>query len=131
MCRCRWIIFYILTLSFGVAILGAKVKLECRHRHTQDVLYSAEAITDETGSYKIFVANDQKENVCDTMLLSSPHSRCNRADPGRDRSRVVLTSNNGVVETDRYANNMGFTTVQPMSFCGQVMKQYELTEDDV
>lgn len=112
-------------------ILGVKVKLECRHRQTQEVLYSAVATTDRTGSYKIFVENDQKENICDTMLLSSPHRRCKLADPGRDRSRVVLTSNNGVVSNDRYANNMGFTVEEPMSYCAQLMQQYQLTEDEV
>lgn len=111
--------------------LDVKVKLECRHRHTQDVLYSAETTTDATGSYKIFVANDQKDNVCDTILVSSPHSRCKFADPGRDRSRVVLTGNNGVVDNDRYANNLGFTVEEPMSFCAQLMQQYQLTEDEV
>lgn len=65
------------------------------------------------------------------MLLSSPHRRCKLADPGRDRSRVVLTSNNGVVSNDRYANNMGFTVEEPMSYCAQLMQQYQLTEDEV
>ncbi|XP_021775274.1 major pollen allergen Lol p 11-like [Chenopodium quinoa] len=108
-----------------------KVKLECRHRHTQKVLYHAEATTDATGSYKIFVANDQKDNVCDTVLVSSPHANCKLADPGRDRSRVSLTSNSGEVSNDRFANNLGFTVEEPMSFCSQLMQQYELTEDEV
>ncbi|XP_057533177.1 major pollen allergen Lol p 11-like [Amaranthus tricolor] len=110
---------------------GAKVKLECRHRHTQNVLYSAEAVTDATGSYKIFVHNDQKDNVCDTILVSSPHKTCSIPDQGRDRSRVVLTSYNGVVSYDRYANNMGFMVNEPLSFCSQLMQQYQLTEDEV
>uniref|UniRef100_A0A803ME28 Uncharacterized protein n=1 Tax=Chenopodium quinoa TaxID=63459 RepID=A0A803ME28_CHEQI len=108
-----------------------KVKLECRHRHTQEVLYKAEATTDASGSYKIFVANDQKDNVCDTMLVSSPHANCKLADPGRDRSRVSLTSNSGEVSNERFANNLGFTVEEPMSFCSQLMQQYELTEDEV
>lgn len=111
--------------------LDVKVKLECRHRRTQGILYSADAKTDATGSYEIFVANDQKDNICDTMLVSSPHPRCKLADPGRDRSRVVLTSNNGVVSNERYANNLGFTVEEPMSFCAQLMQQYQLTEDEV
>ncbi|KAL2893897.1 Pollen-specific protein C13 [Bienertia sinuspersici] len=117
--------------SASTYLHGAKVKLECRQRQTQKVLYSAEATTDESGLYKIYVANDQKDNVCDTVLVSSPHSSCKLADPGRDRSRVVLTSFNGMVSNDRDANNMGFTMEHPMSYCGQLMKQYQLTDDEV
>ncbi|KAK9748962.1 hypothetical protein RND81_02G093200 [Saponaria officinalis] len=117
--------------SASTYLQDAKVKLECRHRYTQEVLYEAEAITDATGTYKIYVDKDQKNNVCDTMLVSSPHRQCKLADPGRDRSRVVLTSNNGIVSNDRYANNMGFLMDQPMNFCAQLMQQYVVNEDEV
>ncbi|XP_074272647.1 major pollen allergen Lol p 11-like [Silene latifolia] len=110
---------------------GAKVKLQCRERNTQKVLYEDDAVTDATGTYKIYVDKDQKNNVCDTILVSSPHRRCKLADPGRDRSRVTLTSNNGIVSSERYANNLGFWMAEPMSFCAKLMKQYELTEDEV
>ncbi|KAL9245155.1 hypothetical protein vseg_018837 [Gypsophila vaccaria] len=117
--------------SASTYLQGAKVKLECRDRYTQEVLYETEAVTDGTGTYKIYVDKDQKNNVCDTMLVSSPHRRCKLADPGRDRSRVVLTSNNGIVSNDRYANNMGFLMDQPLSFCAQLMQQYVVNEDEV
>ncbi|KAH9611456.1 hypothetical protein KSS87_009106 [Heliosperma pusillum] len=117
--------------SASTFLQGAKVKVQCRHRSTQEVLYEAEALTDDTGSYKIYVEKDQKNNVCDAMLVSSPHRRCKLADPGRDRSRVVLTSDNGIVSNDRYANNMGFLMDQPMNFCNQLMQQYVVNEDRV
>ncbi|KAK9757539.1 hypothetical protein RND81_01G169100 [Saponaria officinalis] len=110
---------------------GAKVKLECRERNTQEVLYKAEAVTDATGTYKIYVDKDQNKNVCDTILVSSPHRKCKFADPGRDRSRVILTSNNGIVSNDRFANNLGFWVDQPMGFCAKLMQQYEVNEDEV
>jgi len=117
--------------SASTYLQGAKVKLQCRQRHTQEILYEADAETDATGSYKIYVNKDQKNNVCDTMLVSSPHRFCKTADPGRDRSRVVLTGNNGIVSNDRYANNMGFLMDQPLSFCSQLMQQYAVNEDEV
>ncbi|KAL9247638.1 hypothetical protein vseg_021051 [Gypsophila vaccaria] len=115
----------------SIYLQGAKVKLECRDRNTQEVLYKAEAETDATGTYKIYVDEDQKKNICDTILVSSPHRRCKLADPGRDRSRVILTDNNGIVSNDRYANNLGFLVAQPMSFCAKLMQQYAVNQDEV
>ncbi|KAH9625884.1 hypothetical protein KSS87_003398 [Heliosperma pusillum] len=114
-----------------VRVRGAKVKLQCRQRNTQEVLFESEGVTDATGTYKIYVDKDQQNNVCDTILVSSPHRRCKLPDPGRDRSRVTLTSNNGIVSNERYSNNLGFWMAQPMSFCAKLMKQYELTEEGV
>lgn len=114
----------------SIYLHGAKVRLECRHRHTQEVLYKDEAITDETGTYTMHVKDDQRDRVCDTILVSSPHKTCASPDSGRDRSRVVLTSNNGMVSSERIANNMGFMMDQPMAFCSQLLKQYELDDQD-
>lgn len=110
---------------------GAKVRLECCQRHSNEVLYSAEAITDESGTFNIVVKEDQRDRVCDTMLVSSPDRKCALPDQGRDRSRVVLTSYNGMLSATRFANNMGFMVEEPMAYCAQLMQQYELTEDEV
>ncbi|KAJ8430420.1 hypothetical protein Cgig2_025847 [Carnegiea gigantea] len=113
----------------SIYLHGAKVRLECRHRHSQEVLYAAEATTDETGTYSIPVKQDQKDRVCETMLVKSSHSKCSSPDAGRDRSRVILTSYNGVVSYERFANNMGFMMDEPMAYCSQLLQQYELDDE--
>ncbi|XP_077224414.1 pollen-specific protein C13-like [Tasmannia lanceolata] len=110
-------------------IQGAKVRVECRNRETGKPTYSIEGVTDRTGMYKIPVAGDHENEICESVLVSSPESKCSTIMAGRERARVVLTHNNGVVSDTQYANNMGFQKDAPLSGCAQVLKQYQ--EDDV
>ncbi|KAL6984195.1 hypothetical protein U1Q18_017572 [Sarracenia purpurea var. burkii] len=109
---------------------GAKVRVECKDRETQTLLYSIDTTTDSTGTYKLAVKEDHEDQLCDAVLVSSPQSDCASADPGRDRARVILTRNNGIVSNNRFANAMGFMRDQPLSGCQQLLLQYELQESE-
>ncbi|XP_030453317.1 protein DOWNSTREAM OF FLC [Syzygium oleosum] len=106
-------------------IAGAKVKVECKDRTSMKPLYSQEATTDSTGTYKMFVSEDHLDQLCDAMLVSSPQPNCQKPAAGRDRARVILTRYNGIASDDRFANNMGFVIDQPLSGCAQVLQQYQ------
>ncbi|KAJ8619174.1 hypothetical protein MRB53_015360 [Persea americana] len=108
---------------------GARVRLECRERASGQMTYSVEGVTDRTGTYKIPVADDHENDICETVLVSSPQMECSTAVQGRDRARVVLTRNNGIASNNRYANNLGFEKDAPMIGCAKVMKQYQEYDD--
>ncbi|GAB4845068.1 hypothetical protein Ancab_038474 [Ancistrocladus abbreviatus] len=110
-------------------IAGAKVRVECKDRHTTELLHSAEGTTDKSGAFKIYIKEDQGERLCDAVLVSSPQKNCKSADPGRDRSRIVLTSNNGMMSKRRFANALGFVRDQPLAHCAQVLQQYHINDD--
>lgn len=104
--------------------------MECRDRKdTEKLLYSTEGTTDSTGTYRILVKEDHKDQLCDAMLVSSPQSDCASADPGRDRARVILTRYNGIESDNRFANSMGFMMDQPMSDCNMLLQQYQEFDD--
>ncbi|CAK9174265.1 unnamed protein product [Ilex paraguariensis] len=110
-------------------ITGAKVRVECKDRGTQELLYSKEGTTDSTGTYKILVSEDHSDQLCDAVLVSSPQSDCASVDHGCDQARVILTRNNGMTSDTRFANSMGFMMDQPMSGCDKVLQQYQEFED--
>ncbi|XP_047307110.1 pollen-specific protein C13-like [Impatiens glandulifera] len=110
-------------------ISGAKVRIECRDKISQKVVYSVETTTDETGTYRVNIKEDHEDGVCDALLVSSSHRGCTTADPGRDRARVILTRYNGIASSKRYANNMGFMMNEPMSGCTQLLQQYQEIDD--
>ncbi|KAH7847376.1 hypothetical protein Vadar_025396 [Vaccinium darrowii] len=111
--------------SFTTPIAGAEVKVECKNRETQELLYSIGATTDSKGKYEIKVREDHANQLCDVMLVSSPQSDCAKPDSGRDRSRVILTGNNGISSYNRFANAMGFLKDKPLAGCQQLLQQYE------
>ncbi|KAK4747475.1 hypothetical protein SAY87_014061 [Trapa incisa] len=115
--------------SASTFIAGAKVKVECRDRQTMKVLYTREASTDSTGTYVIPVNEDHEDQLCDAILVSSPHPTCRIPSAGRDKARVILTRYNGLATDDRFANNMGYTTEQPMAGCNQILQQYQELDD--
>lgn len=71
------------------------------------------------------VKEDHEDQLCDAVLVSSPLNDCSSADPGRDRSRVILTRYNGMTSDTRFANALGFVKDQPMSECNMVLQQYQ------
>ncbi|XP_050377115.1 protein DOWNSTREAM OF FLC [Argentina anserina] len=106
-------------------IAGAKVRLECKDRSGQVLKYSKEGTTDSTGTYRIVVAEDHEDQVCDSILVSSPQKRCSEATPGRDRARVILTGYNGITSNTRFANAMGYMKTEALAGCSQILKQMQ------
>ncbi|XP_042515378.1 pollen-specific protein C13-like [Macadamia integrifolia] len=106
-------------------IAGARVRVECKDRETLKVAYHVDGVTDTTGTYRITVADDHEDELCESVLISSPQTDCTAKTPGRDRSRVILTNNNGIISNIRNANAMGFTKDTALSGCTQLLKQYQ------
>lgn len=106
------------------------MRVECRDRETAVTKYSADGVTDRTGKYRIVVDGEHSDEICESLLVSSPDSACAAPVAGRERARVVLSHNNGVVSDKRVANNLGFQRVTALDGCAEVMKMYQLTEED-
>ncbi|KAK8691904.1 hypothetical protein V6N13_075397 [Hibiscus sabdariffa] len=107
---------------------GAKVKVVCSDRKSGEVVYEREGHTDSTGQYKIPVAEDHLDEICDAVLVKSSQPECAQITPGRERARVILTNFNGIASNTRFANAMGFMADQAEAGCAQVMMSYQ--EDD-
>ncbi|KAK8643738.1 hypothetical protein V6N13_013018 [Hibiscus sabdariffa] len=113
---------------------GAVVNLECRNRtdgrivsHTQDV------VTDESGAYKINVEGDHADEICEVSLVKSPRVDCNDPTEAWRKSRVVLTTKDGVNGPQRFANNLGFKKKVPLPECVQVLTEmgyFELNQEE-
>ncbi|XP_047324079.1 protein DOWNSTREAM OF FLC-like [Impatiens glandulifera] len=110
-------------------IAGARVRIECRDRTSQEIVYSIGGTTDSTGTYKIDIDEDHEDQICEVTLVSSPRRDCAEADPGRDRTRVILTRHNGMASTRRFANAMGFLRYESLAGCRRVMSQYLELQD--
>ncbi|XP_009760524.1 pollen-specific protein C13 [Nicotiana tabacum] len=110
-------------------LAGSKVKIECRNRVTNEITYTIGGVTNSQGEYNILVDRDCGDDVCDVVLVESSDKRCGKPNGGRDRARVILTRNNGMISDVRYANNMGFLSDEPLSACTRILQQYQLTED--
>lgn len=108
---------------------GARVRIECKDRNSLQLVYSVEGVTDSTGTYKISIADDHGDQMCDAVLVKSPQPDCAKVDAGRDRSRLSLTRSNGLVSDTRFANAMGFMKDEPASGCTQLLKQYQESDD--
>ncbi|KAL6502602.1 hypothetical protein OROHE_024255 [Orobanche hederae] len=107
-------------------LAGAVVKLECRKRtDTSKLTYTKEAVTNSDGCYHIKVHHDHDDDICDVKLVKSSHSGCGIANAGRDRARVALTRNNGMVSDVRFANALGFLKDTPLASCSQILQQYQ------
>lgn len=119
----------VISLSKILAWAGAKVRIECKDRDSLQLVYSVEGVTDSSGTYEVVIEDDHGDQMCDAILVKSPQANCAKVDPGRDRSRLSLTRNNGVVSNTRFANAMGFMQDEPASGCTQVLKQYQEYED--
>ncbi|XP_041002924.1 protein DOWNSTREAM OF FLC-like [Juglans microcarpa x Juglans regia] len=123
-CRCGF------ETSATTYIAGARVRLECRDRKTLQLLYtSVEGVTNSTGTYDILVEDDHQDQICETVLVGSPLSSCQLADPGRARANIIVTRYNGVLNDIRFANAMGFLRDQALPGCTQLLKKY-LESDD-
>ncbi|KAI5669917.1 hypothetical protein M9H77_19770 [Catharanthus roseus] len=108
---------------------GSHVDLICRKRDQPEAItYKVSGVTDSTGEYKIPVGRDCGDDICDVVLVKSSDPECATPNSGRDRARVALTWNNGMVSSTRFANNLGFLLNVPLASCPQVLQQYQDTE---
>ncbi|CAA7401008.1 unnamed protein product [Spirodela intermedia] len=110
-------------------IAGAKVQVECRDRESGVVKYVADGSSDDQGKYRIYVAGEHENDICESVLVSSPDRWCSSPLAGRERARVVLTHHNGVVSDKRVANNLGFRSNSALAGCAEVMKAYQEYDD--
>ncbi|KAK8579281.1 hypothetical protein V6N13_142494 [Hibiscus sabdariffa] len=114
-------------------IKGAFVNLQCRNRTDgRSISYTQDVVTDETGAYKIEVEGDHEDEICEVSLVKSPRNDCNDPTEAWRKSRVVLSSEDGVNGPQRFANNLGFMKKEPLPGCTQVLKElgyYEPEEE--
>merc|ERR1712100_886429 len=96
---------------------GAKVSLECRNREGGTLLYSSEAETDKSGTYRIPVDGDHEEEICEIVLKKS--------------ARISLTKNNGISTPVRLANPLGFMKKKPLPECAKALRELGMNPDDV
>ncbi|MDK0841554.1 pollen Ole e 1 allergen/extensin family protein, partial [Clostridium perfringens] len=84
---------------------GAKVKVECRNKTTNEVTVSIEGATDGFGWYRIPVEGDHEEELCEVSLLDSGDETCSELLEGAvHNARVALTNRNGIShQTARFA----------------------------
>ncbi|PIA48077.1 hypothetical protein AQUCO_01400577v1 [Aquilegia coerulea] len=106
-------------------ITGAKVRVVCKTRDSLQPVFSCDAFTDSTGSYSVTVAYDHEDQICESVLISSPQKNCAAIMPGRERANVILTNNNGIISYNRFANNLGFVRDEPLAACTNIKKLYE------
>ncbi|GER29166.1 pollen Ole e 1 allergen and extensin family protein [Striga asiatica] len=100
-------------------LVGATVRLECRHADTKTVIYSLEGITGPNGHYNLSVVGDHGDEICEVSVVNSPNNECN--EPLGEKSRVVLSNNDGMHSTVRIANAIGFQTKTALPQCGPVL----------
>ncbi|GAA0149074.1 hypothetical protein LIER_08340 [Lithospermum erythrorhizon] len=114
----------------SIYLSDINVKLDCKSNDEPDarITYTDSATTDKTGTYNFIVNKDLGDDACEVVLVSSPHSECNVPNVGRDRARVILTRDNGMVSDKRFANNLGFFKRVPLASCPQLLQKYEDSE---
>lgn len=109
---------------------GAEVKLECVHYGTDEVTYAAEATTDASGVYQLAVPGDHSGDQCSVALVKSIAEYCRETLPGRERARVVLSQDGGLISNLRQANALGFLIDEPLAQCDKVLQKYGLANED-
>ncbi|KAH0468770.1 hypothetical protein IEQ34_002002 [Dendrobium chrysotoxum] len=105
-------------------ISGAMIKVECTHFTTGNIEHNIYDVTDSTGNYKIEVADDHEEEICEVVLVASPLTNCHKINHGRDRAQVVLSTNTGMSNNVRFANSLGFLKDEPLPMCEKFLRDY-------
>ncbi|XP_078448490.1 pollen-specific protein C13-like [Wolffia australiana] len=111
-------------------LTGARVRLECKHQDSQELVHTVEGETDETGTYHLSVADDHEDEICEVVLVKSPASECAEIKEGRERAPILLAHNSGLATNVRLANSLGFLREEPLSSCGTILAQYQLGDDN-
>ncbi|XWS16895.1 hypothetical protein CRYUN_Cryun33cG0020700 [Craigia yunnanensis] len=104
-------------------IKGVTVNLECRNRTEGSITYNQEAVTDESGKYRIPVEGDHEEEICEVSVIKSPREDCNEFMEAWKKARIVLTKNDGVCEPLRFANSLGFLKKEAVPGCAEILKE--------
>ncbi|CAN1121770.1 Protein DOWNSTREAM OF FLC [Linum perenne] len=110
-------------------IPGATIAVKCIDRDTMQLRYSDETTTDKDGAYEITVEDDHGDQICETVLVSSPWGYCKVPDPGRSHSQVIVTRSNGAISNLHFANAMGFLKDQAEDGCTELVRH--LLFDDI
>ncbi|KAG8088411.1 hypothetical protein GUJ93_ZPchr0010g8313 [Zizania palustris] len=110
-------------------IAGAKVRVECKSKSNGAKICSFEGQTDHTGTYNIPVADEHENELCESVLVSSPDKGCGKIVAGRERAPVFLTNNNGVASNVRLANALGFQKDTALAECSEILKMYDEVEE--
>ncbi|KAJ4976506.1 hypothetical protein NE237_001612 [Protea cynaroides] len=111
----------------SIDMVGAEVKLECRSRENGTITATIEGATDDSGKYKLIVpAENHEEDICEVTVLKSTVPECDEYVSGRDRARVVLSHESGLVSSIRIANSLGFLKKVTLPECPEVLKQLGL-----
>ena len=111
-------------------LAGAKVRLECAHQESGELVHTVEGATDATGTYHLSVADDHADENCEVVLVQSPETECSEIKAGRDRARILLAHNSGLASNVRIANALGFLRGEPLPACGALLAQYALGDED-
>lgn len=77
----------------------------------------------------MLVHGDRGDDCCDALLVKSSDPECSHPNAGRDRARVILTRNNGMISNTRFANAMGFLKNTPLSSCPTILQKYQEPEE--
>lgn len=107
-----------------IIVTGAKVRLECRDRETENVTYTVEGDTTEGGRYSLHIEGDHEDEVCETVLVKSSRPDCDEVNKDaftRRSARISLTKNNGIHSQARMANPLGFMRKKPLPGCAEVL----------
>ncbi|XP_010942359.1 major pollen allergen Lol p 11 [Elaeis guineensis] len=109
---------------------GAKVRLECKRYGTDELTYEAEATTQLSGMYQMIVPDDHSNDQCSVVLVKSSFNKCTEIEPGRDRVRITLAQDGGLLSNSRQANALGFLIDEPLPSCGKLLQKYGFANDD-
>ena len=99
------------------------MNLECRNRTEGSITYKQEAVTNESGKYRIPVEGDHEDEICEISVINSPREDCNEFMEAWKKARVVLTKKDGLCEALRFANNLGFLKKEALPGCAEVLKE--------
>ncbi|KAL6196610.1 hypothetical protein ACLB2K_032224 [Fragaria x ananassa] len=102
---------------------GATVELQCRSRVNSTVFNKLQGKTNKDGLYTLPVDEDYANEICEVKTVSSPRADCNDRFDDFEKARVLITYNNGVASTARYANPLGFMKKEAVPECEQVLKE--------
>ncbi|KAK1405086.1 Protein hyper-sensitivity-related 4 [Heracleum sosnowskyi] len=111
-------------------INGARVAVECRDRENGTLTHNAIGKSDGNGEYNLPIKGDFENEICEVVVMKSPLAECAEVVEGFNRARISLTSKNGLLDTHRYANPLGFTISIPLPQCRQVLAELDLSPVD-
>ncbi|KAL8131558.1 pollen allergen Che a 1-like [Apium graveolens] len=110
-------------------IKGARVAVECRDRDNGTMTHNAIGMSGDNGEYNLTIKGDFENEICEVVVMKSPIAECAEVMEGLNRARISLTSKNGLLDTHRYANPLGFITSNPLFQCTQVLAELDLSLD--